>query len=84
GYVEREIISNNKLKTVLWGGTDYVPVIRSNLMTYCFMEEEAAGGLLGMIFGMSRDTFGEETLSGFPAINYFLTDGENADRDGPA
>ncbi|UVD56155.1 VWA domain-containing protein [Rhizobium sp. Pop5] len=80
-YVEREIITNPALDGVLWGGTDYGPVIRSNLMAYGLMEEQNAGGLLGMIFGMRRDRFGEETRSGVPAINYFLTDGENADRD---
>jgi len=81
GYVQREIVANKELESILWGGTDYGPVIRSNLMTYGLMEEEWAGGLLGMIFGMRRDAFGEETRSGTPAINYFLTDGENADRD---
>ncbi|MGV2104318.1 VWA domain-containing protein [Rhizobium sp. 21-4511-3d] len=81
GYVEREIIENRSLKRVLWGGTDYAPVIRSNLMTYGLLEERDAGGLLGMIFGQKRDTFGEETRSGIPAINYFLTDGLNSDYD---
>jgi hypothetical protein len=81
GYIQREIVGNKDVQPILWGGTDYGPVIRSNLMTYGLMEEEGAGGLLGMIFGMRRDAFGEETRSGIPAINYFLTDGENSDRD---
>lgn len=81
GYVAREIVGNRDLSPILWGGTDYGPVIRSNLMTYGLLEEKAAGGLLGMIFGMKRDNFGEETRSGVPAINYFLTDGENTDRE---
>ena len=81
GYVEREIIDNGELSSILWGGTDYGPVIRSNLMTYGLLEERRAGGLLGMIFGMKREELGEHTRSGVPAINYFLTDGENTDRD---
>jgi vWA found in TerF C terminus len=81
GFVEREIIRNTALSSILWGGTDYGPVIRSNLMTYGLLEERDAGGLLGMIFGKKRDSFGEETRSGIPAINYFLTDGENSDRE---
>ncbi len=81
GYVEREIVGNAELNGILWGGTDYGPVIRSNLMTYGLLEERAAGGLLGMIFGMKREELGEETRSGIPAINYFLTDGENTDRE---
>jgi vWA found in TerF C terminus len=80
GYVQREIINNALLKPILWGGTDYGPVIRSNLMTYGLLEERSAGGLLGLIFGTKREELGEETRSGIPAINYFLTDGENTDR----
>ncbi|MBB5574981.1 MULTISPECIES: VWA domain-containing protein [Rhizobium] len=80
-YVEREITGNPLLKRILWGGTDYAPVIRSNLMTYGLLEEHNAGGLLAMIFGMKRDSLGEETRSGVPAINYFLTDGQNSDHE---
>jgi vWA found in TerF C terminus len=79
GYIDREIVENQYLKSILWGGTDYGPVLRSNLMTYGLLEEKTPGGLLGMIFGMKRDTYGEETRAGIPAINYFLTDGENSD-----
>ncbi len=81
GYVEREITGNPALQRILWGGTDYEPVIRSNLMAYGLLEESNAGGLLGLIFGQKRDSFGEETRSGTPAINYFLTDGINSDHD---
>jgi hypothetical protein len=81
GYVEREIVGNPDLSPIRWGGTDYGPVIRSNLMAYGLLEERTAGGLLGMIFGRKRDELGEETRAGVPAINYFLTDGENSDRD---
>jgi hypothetical protein len=79
GFVDREIVGNPELESILWGGTDYGPVIRSNLMTYGLLEENTPGGLLGLIFGMKRDVLGEETRSGVPAINYFLTDGENSD-----
>ncbi|MFT4180517.1 MAG: VWA domain-containing protein [Rhizobium sp.] len=81
GYVEREITGNPGLEQILWGGTDYAPVLRSNLMAYGLLEEQDAGGLLGMIFGKKRDSFAEETRSGVPAINYFLTDGQNSDYD---
>lgn len=81
GFVEREITGNATLTPVLWGGTDYGQVIRSNLMAYGLIEEKAAGGILGLIFGMKREEMGEHTRSGLPAINYFLTDGENSDRD---
>ncbi|WP_337268371.1 VWA domain-containing protein [Oryzifoliimicrobium ureilyticus] len=81
GYIQREIIDNQHIASILWGGTAYAPVIRSNLMTYGLLEEHNAGGLLGLIFGQTRDEFGEETRSGVPAINYFLTDGMNADPD---
>jgi hypothetical protein len=79
GYIQREIIDNYALDSILWGGTDYGPVIRSNLLTYGLLEERQPEGLLGMIFGRKRDVLGEETRSGVPAINYFLTDGENSD-----
>lgn len=79
GYVEREITGNHALQQILWGSTDYEPVIRSNLMAYGLLEERDAGGILGMIFGKKRESFGEETLTGTPAINYFLTDGANSD-----
>lgn len=80
-YVAREITGNGALSGVLWGGTDYGPVIRSNLLSYGLLEEQAPKGLLGLIFGRNRDVLGEETRSGVPAINYFLTDGENSDAD---
>ena len=81
GYVKREILDNGQVAGILGGGTDYAPVLRSNLMAYGLIEEKAPGGLLGMIFGLKRDTYGEETRSGIPAINYFLTDGENTDHE---
>lgn len=80
-YVRREISENPALQGILWGGTDYGPVIRSNLLTYGLLEQREPEGFLGMIFGRRRDVFGEETRSGIPAINYFLTDGENSDAD---
>ena len=79
GYVRREITDNRDLESIRWGGTDYGPVIRSNLVTYGLLEEVQPEGLLGMLFGRKRDVLGEETRSGIPAINYFLTDGENSD-----
>jgi hypothetical protein len=78
-YVRREITDNRDLDGILWGGTNYGPVIRSNLLTYGLLEVHEPEGLLGMIFGRRRDVLGEETRSGIPAINYFLTDGENSD-----
>lgn len=81
GYVDREILGNPRLQAILGHRTDYAPVLRSNLMAYGLIEEKGAGGLLGMIFGLSRETYGEETRSGTPAINYFLTDGENSDHE---
>jgi hypothetical protein len=81
GYVEREIIQNGALSGILWGGTDYGPVIPSNLLTYGLLEEQEPSGLLGMIFGRKREVLGEETRTGVPVINYFLTDGENTDID---
>ena len=80
-YVNREILGDPRLRGIIGGRTDYGPVLRSNLMTYGLIEEKAPGGLLGMIFGLSRETYGEETRSGTPAINYFLTDGENEDHE---
>ena len=81
GYVDREILGNRDLAGIIGGRTDYGPVLRSNLMTYGLIEERSPGGLLGMIFGVKRETYGEETRSGTPAINYFLTDGENYDHE---
>jgi hypothetical protein len=78
-YVEQEIINNPSLVGILGGGTDYAPVLRSNLMAYGLIEEKSPGGILGMIFGLKRESYGEETRAGIPAINYFLTDGENTD-----
>lgn len=80
-YVRREITDNRDLDGILWGGTNYGPVIRSNLLTYGLLEVQEPQGLLGMIFGRKRDVLGEETRSGIPAINYFLTDGENTDME---
>lgn len=81
GFVEREIVRSAGLGGILWGGTSYGPVIRANLAHYGLLEEREAGGLLGMIFGGTREALGEDTRSGLPAINYFFTDGENDDRD---
>lgn len=78
-YVRREITDNRDLDGILWGGTAYSSVIRSNLVTYGLLEEQEPQGFLGMLFGRRRDVLGEETRSGLPAINYFLTDGENSD-----
>lgn len=78
-YVRREITDNRDLDRILWGGTNYGPVIRSNLVTYGLLEERQPEGFLGMLFGRKRDVLGEETRSGIPAINYFLTDGDNSD-----
>ena len=80
-YVEREITTNPSLSGIIGGRTDYAPVLKSNLMAYGLIEEKSPGGLLGMIFGITRETYGEETRSGTPAINYFLTDGENYDHE---
>lgn len=80
-YVRREITKNRDLAGIIGGRTDYAPVLKSNLMAYGLIEEKSPGGLLGMIFGLKRETYGEETRSGTPAINYFLTDGENGDHE---
>jgi len=80
-YVEREILGNPALAGIIGGRTDYAPVLRSNMMAYGLIEEKSPGGLLGMIFGLTRDSYGEETRAGTPAINYFLTDGENGDHE---
>ena len=81
GFVGREIVNNPDIEPLLWGGTDYGPVLRENLLHYGLLTEEGVGGLIGRIFGAKREALGEETRTGVPAINYFLTDGENSDRD---
>lgn len=81
GFVEREILRKPEVMPLLWGGTDYAPAIRANLTHYGLLGEEATGGFLGRIFGRTRETLRETTRLGLPAINYFLTDGENTDAD---
>lgn len=80
GFVEREIVRKPELRGLLWGGTDYAPVIRANLTHYGLLDEEPAGGFFGTIFGRTRETLRETTRLGLPAINYFITDGANTDR----
>lgn len=78
-FVKREILRKPEVMSLLWGGTDYAPAIRANLAHYGLLGEENTGGFLGLIFGRTRETLRETTRLGLPAINYFLTDGENTD-----
>lgn len=67
-YIEKHILRNPKVK--LWGGTDYAPVIAENLDSMGFYKKGWLGG----------KTLKKESASGFPAIVYFFTDGENNDQ----
>lgn len=80
GFVEREILRNSQLREVLWGGTDYGPVIRANLAYYGLLEQREASNFILRLFGGTEEALNETTRSGVPAINYFLTDGANSDR----
>ena len=68
--VDQEMMDGD-LDHVLWKGTQYAPVIQSNLDYYSKAGSPVANFL--------RKLFGEQQERPLPVINYFLTDGENAD-----
>ena len=77
GYVEREMMEEDgELEPVLWGGTQYAPVIRANLEHFGLLTRTR--GFLG--FGR-REVLVEESSLDLPIIAYFVTDGENTDQD---
>ncbi len=80
-FVQREILRKPEVMPLLWGGTDYAPAIRANLAHYGLIGEEPDDSLFGRIFGRTREALRETTRLGLPAINYFITDGANTDRD---
>ncbi len=85
GFVEREIIRNSAVPK--WGGTDYAPVLQMMLRKYGFLSHGNAQptGLIKRLFGRSSgsnaETLGPNSRSGEAVINYFITDGQNEDKD---
>jgi len=79
-YIKKNILDNRDVPK--WGGTEYSPAIEANLETLGFYSEEKSGGILG--FGAkTTKKLRENNDSGFPAIVYFFTDGENNRGDMP-
>jgi hypothetical protein len=88
-YIQQQILMNQRLPR--WGGTDYAPVLRQNLIDLGFLRSDSPppsahhSGFWSSLFGaeQSRPTprLRKESHSGIPAIVYFFTDGENEDRE---
>lgn len=80
GFVRREILDNSKVD--LWNGTDYQPVLDKMLKDYGFYKTEKKG-FLGSLFGNSEPSqeLQSNSASGEAVINYFITDGENNDKN---
>ncbi len=77
GYVEWEMMEEDgELEPILWGGTQYAPVIRENLKHFGLLTR--TGGFLG--FGR-REVLVEESSLDLLILAYFITDGENTDQD---
>lgn len=77
GYVEAEMLEEDgELEPVLWGGTNYAPVIRANLEHFEMLKRTKGG-----FFRRSTEEVLEESSLGLPIIVYFVTDGENGDHD---
>lgn len=71
GYVQREILKKNGH----WGGTDYAPAITAVLKSKGFAKKSGGG-----FFGGGSLSLQENSTSGYPALIYFFTDGENSDK----
>ena len=88
-YIQEQILRNQKLPR--WGGTDYAPVLKQNLIDLGFLRTTAPppaakrpgfwSSLLGGGQTYSAPHLVKESSSGIPAILYFFTDGENEDRE---
>jgi hypothetical protein len=77
GFVNNKILQNASVPK--WSGTSYCPVLQANLDEYGFNKSVHKGGFLG--FGGKTETVLQSaSKSGFPAIVYFITDGENDDK----
>ncbi len=72
-YVQKEILNNRGIEK--WGGTDYAPVTEALLKEYGFLTKK--GGFFGM---GGQEVLQASSKKGFPAICYFITDGENSDQ----
>lgn len=70
GYVKREIMDKNPK----WGATHYRHVLEAVLVAKGFGEYKS--GIFGKKLKLKN-----ESKSGFPLINYFVTDGENSKGD---
>lgn len=70
-YIDKHILRSSSVRALLWGGTDYAPVIRENLESMGYFKK--AG-----FFGSKK--LSAKSDSGYPTIVYFFTDGENNDR----
>ena len=74
GYVGREILNNPEADPVLWKSTVYGSVVRANLREYGLLKATRTN-----FFLPKRETIVGATTTGYPAIIYFVTDGENYD-----
>lgn len=73
-FVQEQILDNDDVDK--WSGTSYAPVIQQMIEDYGFVRK--AGGFLG--FGGTTQLV-SESASGEAVLNYFITDGENDDKD---
>lgn len=69
-YIQKNILDNRSVPK--WGGTDYAPVIRENLISLEFYKKSLFGGV---------GNLQKQSKSKTPAIIYFFTDGANSDHE---
>lgn len=76
GYIKSEILNGRNIP--LWGGTDYAPVIKKTLEDFGFYQKTVEKG--GWLSAKKEViTLSSKSLSGFPVVLYFFTDGQSYD-----
>ena len=90
GFVEREVLQRGDVPK--WGDTSYAPIIGRMLEEYGFYRSSIvpakAVGFWKGLFGLGGEQpiaqakqLGPQSASGEAVVNYFVTDGENDDKD---
>lgn len=74
-YIQSKILN---ARIPLWGGTDYTPVLRSNLKALGFIKDVTTkGGFFSK--GTTSEQMVSDNGSGYPALIITFTDGANSD-----
>lgn len=78
-FVQDEILDEDL--DLMWSGTKYAGAIKMNLEKYGLYKSKSKTGFFARLTGSNTEkTLQSDTETGYPAVVYMLTDGENSDK----